>query len=67
MNCSNCENPIKEPAKALVMTRGPDGDLLAAICETCQQGVKTLKVVLARTHYTNEFMFEGYLPVSSVK
>lgn len=67
MHCSNCENPVKNPEKAVIVTRGPDGDVLARICDTCQHQVLTMKIVLGRSNSVGEFMYESYLPVNSVK
>lgn len=67
MKCSNCETEIPDPTQTLVVARGGKGAMLAVICKTCETGVLTMKVVLARRNDKDEFAFEGYLPVSSVK
>lgn len=67
MKCSNCDAEIADVLNTLVVTRGPGRAQLAVICKTCETGVLTMKVVLARRDEQSEFAFEGYLPVSSVK
>lgn len=67
MKCSNCESEVADPLNALVVQRGNGRAQVAAICKTCETGVLTLKIVLTRRDEKNEFAFEGYLPVSSVK
>ena len=67
MNCSNCEKEVTEKLDTLMVTRGMIGSPVAIICKTCETGVLTMKIVLARKNDTAELAFEGYLPVSSVK
>ena len=67
MKCSNCDAEIADKLDALMVTRGLIGAPVAVICHTCETGVLTLKIVLARKDEKSEFAFEGYLPVSSVK
>jgi hypothetical protein len=68
MKCSNCDAEVVEKLDTLMVTRGLTGrSQIAVICKTCETGVLTMKIVLARREEKTEFAFEGYLPVSSVK
>lgn len=67
MKCSNCDADIPDHMNALLVVRGSGRAQIAALCKTCETGVLTLKIVLTRRDEKNEFAFEGYLPVSSVK
>lgn len=68
MKCSNCDAEVAEKLDVLMVTRGLLGRAqIAVICKTCETGVLTMKIVLARKDEKTEFEFDGYLPVSSVK
>lgn len=67
MKCSNCDAEIPDTMNALLVVRGNGRAQIAALCKTCEEGVLTMKIVLARREEKAEFNFEGYLPVSSVK
>lgn len=67
MKCSNCDAEVTDVLNTLVVVRGNGRSQIAVICKTCETGVLTMKIVLARPSEKAEFEFDGYLPVSSVK
>ena len=66
MICSNCEKENLYE-KALLVRHAYSKEQLANLCEECIKDVLTLKIVLARKDADSEFIYEGFLPVSSVK
>lgn len=62
MTCSNCEKPIPASDRPLSCYQGTH--LVSSICEACQAGTLTVKVVLSRPRSTGRFEYEGYLPVA---
>jgi hypothetical protein len=67
MKCSNCDAEVADPLNALVIARGNGRAQIACLCKICETGVLTMKLVLSRRTEKDEFYFDGYLPVSSVK
>ncbi len=71
MKCSNCEAEVDLGIEttALVLKGGPKAadPVRAVICDECQKGVLTLKIVLKRDESNHPFYFEQYLPVENAK
>jgi hypothetical protein len=66
--CSNCEKEIALDNTAVTVCGGnPRGLLLGDICADCTENVLTMKLVFKREGVKEDFKFEQYLPVESVK
>lgn len=65
--CSNCDNTVKNPETSITVCDESAAALCGEICEDCQKGVLTMKIVLKRASVKEPFKFEQYLPVESEK
>lgn len=66
--CSNCEKEITPETTAVTVFGGdPQANLIGDLCAACVENVLTMKLVFKRASVKEDFKFEQYLPVESVK